>query len=497
MLKKTLNNKGVALVTVVLFFLVLVTLLAGVMFSSISNQGNAKLSKDHSSAYYVAESGLNISMERLRRFLIEGNYAEIPVGKYDEKITNLETFLTTNLHNSVGTLNGTSQVGNYLIRVEKSLSDPELYIFTSTGTVDGVSRTLAVEFKITKVMEELMKAVLAKNGINNADGGGGVIDGEVASLMETAGSVIKLSGCAIDAVTIPTGTPATIPNCTPAITVKPLGLPKPVFDSTAINTALLQYNDNPANLIDVVNNGSNVFTFPLLSGTQTGYKIDRLPNSNITFDLGLGAVNRIFELYVNDVDFADNLVGSINVTGNGKLIVIVDIDSNDTKKVTGVDGYYNWGWNVNNIPLLSDLSKFQLVVKRGTGFAANVDPTFTMPNNTIFVGSLLGNNINLFFGNIEFKGFIATLGKSITFKSVGDIAGPMWIYAPNAHVSVESGASINGAVMANSVSLTSNSSIVYESYTGTIPFNITLPTFAGGALYPVGITFQFINFKEV
>lgn len=497
MQRKTMNNKGVALVTVVLFFLVLVILLGGVMFSSISNQNNAVLSKEHSSAYYTAESGLNVAMEKLKKHLIDGNYAEIPVGQYDAKIASLENFLNTQLNNSIGTLSGTSLSGTYTIQVQKSLSDPELYTLRSIGTVDGVSRTLVGEFKITKVLKELMKAVLTKNGINNTDGGGGVIDGEVASLMETPGSVIKLSGCAIDAVTIPSGTPATVPTCSPAIPVKDLGTPKPVFDATAINTALLQYNDDPANLINLVDNGGNLFTFPLLSGTQTGYKISKLPNSNITFDLGSGADNRIFELYVDDVDYANNLVGSINVKGNGKLNVIIVIDSDDTKKVSGTDGYYNWGWNVNNNPLLTDLSKFQLVVKKGVGFAANVDPTFTMPNGTVFVGSLLGNNVNLFFGNLDFKGFIATLGKSITFKSNGAIAGPMWIYAPNAHVSVESGAIINGAVMASSVSLTSNSSIIYKTYTGTIPFNITLPTFAGGALYPIGITYNFINFKEV
>lgn len=75
---RKINSKGIALVTVVLFFLVLVILLGGVMFSSISNQGNAMLSKDHSSSYYVAESGLNVTIEKLKAFLVAGAYDNIP-----------------------------------------------------------------------------------------------------------------------------------------------------------------------------------------------------------------------------------------------------------------------------------------------------------------------------------------------------------------------------------------------------------------------------------
>jgi Tfp pilus assembly protein PilX len=53
------NNKGMALITVVLIFLILVIMLGGAMFAAVVNQRNALFANDHTKAYYVAESGIN------------------------------------------------------------------------------------------------------------------------------------------------------------------------------------------------------------------------------------------------------------------------------------------------------------------------------------------------------------------------------------------------------------------------------------------------------
>lgn len=150
MRKRTLNNQGVALVTVVLFFLVLVILLGGVMFSSISNQKNAMLSKEHSSAYYVAESGLNVTMEKLKKILLDGGYSSFNVGEYDEKIAQLTTSVAT-LNGQSANLTGINPSGTYTISTSKPTSTT--FLIRSTGVVDGVSRTVQTTFEITPVME--------------------------------------------------------------------------------------------------------------------------------------------------------------------------------------------------------------------------------------------------------------------------------------------------------------------------------------------------------
>lgn len=492
MRKRTLNNKGVALVTVVLFFLVLVILLGGVMFSSISNQGNAKLSKDHTSAYYVAESGLNITIETLKDFLISNEYDKIPPGMYLDYINNLKIFMFDEINFPDGVMYGISPNGKYEINIVPDPTNLELFHVHSTGIVNSVSRTLVTDFKISKIEKPLMKAVIANNDVDNTNNGGGFIFGEVAILSENESTIVKLEGCDIGtvyadiSVTVDT-------SCT---TTKPLGTPKPILDDVAIKEALTQYNDT--NLINVLNNGSNVFTFPPLLGSNVGYKIDKLPETNMTFDLGSESDGRVFELYVNNVDYAGNILGSINVIGDGELVLIIVVDSEDTKKISGTNGIFQWGWNVNNIPLLTNYTKFQLVVKKGFNFPQNVDPTFTTNNGTIFVGSILMDYVNMSIkgGNTEFSGFYTTLGKTIEAEAKVSIDGPMWIFAPNATVNAKT-AYLAGAVMADSVYLTSNSTIKYEAYNEVPPFGIIIPVFEGGAMYPVGIDFEFINFKEV
>lgn len=494
-MKPIKNNKGVALVTVVLIFLVLVILLAGVMFASVTNQKNAVLSKDHTSAYYVAESGLNLAIEKLRYFLtIENDYSEIPAGDYIDYIDDLEDFLENEINNLSGSLDSLNKTNNYSISVQQDLINLDHFTITSIGTVDGVERILTTDFVIDKIEKELMKAVITKNSINSVDGGGGNIIGEVASLMEDSNSFLKLRGCDIGTVYIPEGETASVnTNCTDISIIQE---PKPVFDETAVQSALNQFNDISSDLIPVTVNNSSI-TFPGLTGTKKGYTISKLPNTGISFNLGSGSDDRIVKLYVTDVDYADNKLGNLSVSGNGKLAVIITVDSDDTKKVSGVNGIYQWGWDVNKAINPLDLTKFQLVIKKGSGFSSNESPTFTTPNDLLFIGSVLANDVNIRLNNMEFKGFIATMGKSISFNSNSEITGPMWIFAPNAIVEVKSGATINGAVMANTVNLTSNSTIKYDVFDGSLPFNITIPTFYGGALYPVGIEFKFTNFKEV
>ena len=256
MCKKTLNNKGVALVTVVLFFLVLVILLGGVMFSSISNQGNAIRSKEHTSAYYVAESGMNITLEKLKYFLtVQNDYSSIDIGDYLEMMEDLNNFLLNELHTSSGTL----MSGKYNIYVEQDLLDSELYFIKSIGEVNNVERTLMTTFDIDRIEEELMKAVVAKNSIINSNPGGnptGFIIGEVASLMENDDAEVFLAGCGIGTVYIPENEVATVnESCTNIEIIDEDKIP--VFDETAINEALENYtyvSDSNLVEVDVVNN---------------------------------------------------------------------------------------------------------------------------------------------------------------------------------------------------------------------------------------------------
>lgn len=63
---KTLKNKqGVSLLIVVMYFLVIVLLLGGLFAVSIGNFENQNTASSHTSAFYVAESGINLMIGQL------------------------------------------------------------------------------------------------------------------------------------------------------------------------------------------------------------------------------------------------------------------------------------------------------------------------------------------------------------------------------------------------------------------------------------------------
>jgi hypothetical protein len=218
----------------------------------------------------------------------------------------------------------------------------------------------------------------------------------------------------------------------------------------------------------------------------------------MTFNLGTtGPTDQIIKLFVNNTTSNGVYdIGDITVTGNGKLMLFITVNEGNTTRNSSNPKYqFSWDGNVN--VGLTDMTKFQLIIRKGTAFPNNVDPTFTIPNNNTFVGSILADYVNIQFGNLIFKGFIGTLGKSFSTTSNATITGPMWVYAPNANVTLSSGSTVNGSIMGNSVNITSGGTIRYQGFEGDLPFELNLPTFMGGELVPVGITYKFTNFKEV
>lgn len=504
------NNKGVALVTVILIFLVLVILLAGVMFASVTNQKNAVVSKEHTSAYYVAESGLNVSIEKLRNYLLTNGYSSIPMGQYATKMSLLDDFITDDLNGDTDNL---SQ-GTYLIQATVGATTTS-YTLRSIGTVNGISRTVEGTFSFDPIMENKAKAIIAKGNIDSKNG---TIVGPIASLLSPAGSDIAIT-CNGSSTTnineiyypmpLPSGSTVSVGgNC---------GGAKAMLDAdeTVIfhdfslptyykSTDTVVVDGVTKNVLVKITPTASKYTFPALTSGQQGYYIDNLPSTNVTFDLGTsGTSTTVYNLFVSNVSVASNTnlgVGVINVIGNGKLKMHLII--NKSNYVNPNSSFqFTWNTNVNQSLLTSsnpeDISKFQLIIKRGSDFSASEYPTFSIGNSNIFVGSLMMDYVNLSFGNFDYKGFIATLGKSFTISSNSSITGPMWVYAPYANVSLTSNGVINGSIIANSVDFASGATLKYMQYLGPLPPELTLPLFIGGAPVPVGITFKFTNFKEV
>lgn len=507
MCKRTLNNKGVALLTVVLLFLVLVILLGGVMFSSISNQDNAMLSKEHSSSYYVAESGLNVTIEKLKAFLVKGAYHNIPVGQYNIKMAALKTYID-GLNESSTVLS----LGKYTVNTDTS-SNP--YILRSTGDVSGTKRTVQTTFEIKPILNDLMKAVYVKDGITVQ--AQATIDGEIASL--TGGSAIDISAskspCLVEAIYVPVGETAGIKNCNPPAQI--IEVP----DTDEIDFDLIRIDDfypgQPATieeqkaiitpkptslqLLAKATSGAHVgeYEFPGLTGINKAYYLSGFSSTGtMTFYLGDNpdAEHKVFLTNATTaIDNIDNV--KIHVKGKGKLQIFITFKASNfsnNKEVINI----NMGATVEpEADGTTDLSKFQLIVntEAGLGFT----PTMLFNSSSpAYTGSIIADLINFEFKNLTFKGFIGTNGNSFIVGASGVMDGPMWVYAPNAAFEMQSSIVFNGAVISDSALFKGGTTVLnYKTYSGELPGDMQLPLFENGEPLPVGITVEFMNFKEV
>jgi len=228
------NQKGVALFTVVLIFLVLITLLSGVMFAAVVNQRNSIVAKDHTAVYYAAESGINMEiagLETLFNATTTNNWSSSRL--YNEIVSGLGTRTYTFSDNmgkpswadvtlSLSPVSYPSYPGFVFIRV------------TSTGNIGDVSRVLYADvgYKVSLGPGRLFTfagAVITKRGIT-VDKNGATVVGPIASNLE-GNSVINLSNNStchgITAINIPSSKLGQVSGCN----VPPTALPQDIVFS--------------------------------------------------------------------------------------------------------------------------------------------------------------------------------------------------------------------------------------------------------------------------
>ena len=142
------NNKGMALITVVLIFLILVIMLGGAMFAAVVNQRNALFANDHTKAYYVAESGINTRISQIESYLYNPGIDYTP-GSEDLKQYLADAMFAINANKVVDVGDGNFAIVNVNGPLQYGdLPNADVYVLRSTGYVRDVIRTLEVEVVI-------------------------------------------------------------------------------------------------------------------------------------------------------------------------------------------------------------------------------------------------------------------------------------------------------------------------------------------------------------
>lgn len=461
-----LNQKGVALITTVLIFLVLVILLAGLLSTAILNLKKTETVKDHTAVYYAAESGIFKQMSQLQ-LLAEETIAKIN-GKTAENFP-------MNLADLINSINASAPLSDSLgasIDMTISGTSPN-FILESDANLNEVSRRLETSFSYELGDQDVGQSIVLEEGLSSANNNSNFTF-PISSLLLNNSS-LDIRNCGIGDVTNNNERKVYVPTEASKARVNTNGLVCSPGISVEVKADLPGWDEIPQGFQNVVMPTYPTYTMANLStpsaynsslnlsGVSNHYYINSLNMSSVntlTLNLGNKGDNNIVNLIVNPANALTSMTADIVVSGQGKVKVYVMLRTN---------GNSTWDGNVTNAD--NDPTKFLM-------YAYNSSATtrlLTFANGVNFVGSLLnqGNRITLANGNIQ--GYLmsgcsdnGSTNYCIDVSSntaLGNTQG-IWIYVPNGTVRLSSNAYILGSAIAKKLILGGSNSITEVSFKG-------------------------------
>lgn len=431
------NEKGAALVAVVMVLVVISILGLAISALAFNNMKMSTGEQKFQSSYYIAESGITYKMDEVKKNIIalkSGN----DLNKFyndAEGILKLDQWILIPdgiFENTFGQ-KPVAKVKISKAAIYNSSSTIRDYIITSEGTIDNRSRTVEKTFKIAwdpgkSVKGMLNTAVFVDNLIDMSGKGGQTIYGAVGTNASTPKSIL-LGGNANITGNIyvgPDGKSDVIYNTTSNVLKSPTPVPitsfiMPEFPQTfpiGVNKGLIN----------------------LSSGNQSLNMDQDMKYSSITLDRGailninIGGNNR--NLIVDQLNLP---YGYINIIGTGKLKIYV------TNQFTMSSG--------SIINSADKTDKLEIFYKGTTAL--------NFGGSTKAYGSLFVQQADITFTNgAGFQGHIVSLGNNLTFSG-GTVVNIRMVYAPNAKVIFSDGAKLSGSVVSKSVQVSGGSSITY------------------------------------
>jgi len=473
-MRKVLNNqKGVALMTVLLTFLTLFILLSAIVMMSMSNSATTLKASNYSKAYYITESTLNKRMAEVHSLfytLADSNPTSTDMfALLEEEFANLPmtvTFPNTS-DNDSATITFVPSDGSV------DYPDYLFYEISVTGTVNGVSRTLTKEVGFSYSMGGpgyiIGKAVLTQRGmiIGNQNS---TINGPIASnVLDNTSIDIRSTQAGVSMVYVPVGRVSAISSLTrigsrytevampfifpvinyPAIpTTTPITVTIPAFvnNQATISVSTYSYMENMT-----VAQGQTLIINLGARGTASTRKMLRVKNINVS--------------------------GNIRVIGTGRLLLVFEYG----KGTLTMGSKFNvCGEVVGSCTAADpDYTKFLFYLK--TPFVTKGDlanyPKLVFSNLQLFYGSLLAEQVDIEVKSSNFKGHIVSGGNTVNFSANATIKRALF-YAPFATITIDSNAVLSGSLVGNYFSVSNPQTVVtyLEVPKESFPFQIDFPT---------------------
>ena len=517
--KKLKDKSGIAVMSVMLYFMVMMIFVGGLTITSRGNMNVSNVSAETAAAYYAAEAGINYVVSDFKR-IMDVEEGELTQAQFLSRLiafVNAEKGKTIVLSNDNGTLRSFTVNCNIVSRNDSAGT----FAFTikSSGTANGVTRTLETLVDLNYSMGAgtnqgfaVKHAVLVKDnflGNNGVEITANVGQPWVATTSRSTSALTftKTSDYTGNVEILPIRPLEDLDDWAITNITNDANQPQRVFDTLTLNNfAELDFSDLRTQAEAVVANPRYLHQYNNnLTGFVSGNNI--IPSvSNRTFTITNGG-----DYYVPEMSFTTseitihsdvdvfivtdklNIQNTLRFTGTGEVKIYVrrdmdsDMDSNgnviartppnfrlfDTRGNNGKSvGRINTSNIINNPHLLVVYVDELYTTVNGV----KVAPTITPGNNSYIAGSFMFQNANLSFSNnTSFGGYLMTGGLTVNLSNNAQVFTTLY-YAPNAHVTVLNNANVKGAIIANNVTMQQNAKLSYDpAFMTNFPFAVQSP----------------------
>jgi hypothetical protein len=467
------EKKGIALLTVLLTFLSLFILLSAIVYMSIQNTDNTKLTNDYSKAYYIAESSLNKRLAEVNSLFTTLADSNPNPADLFTLLENEIALLPTELSFDQTSDNDSAVLSFIASDGSEDYPDYMFYIITASGTVNGITRTLSKEvgFSYSQGGPGLAigKAILTQRGMIIGSQNSQVIGSIASNLLDDTTIDLKSTQPEIPMAFVPLGktkyvkTPSRIGN---RITEVEMPFIFPLINYPVIPTA----SPTMVPSYTFVNSKAtiNVFGYSYLENMVVAQGQTLVINLGSRGTASTRKMLRVRNIYVS---------GNIRVIGTGRLLLVFEYG----KGTLSLGSKFNVCGDVLGSCQAADpdYTKFLFYLK--TPYVTKGDfgnyPKLSFSNLQLFYGSLLAEYVDIDVKSSNFKGHIVSSGNEVDFSANAYIKRALF-YVPFATLRIDSNAVLSGSLISDYFEIANPQTMVtyLEVDKETFPFSIDFPT---------------------
>jgi len=448
------NDKGSALVMVMMALLVLSLLIGAVLTAATANFKTSLDERELQSSYYIAEAGAVYYMQDFKNHVVNCYSTTTTKDLFFEKLENERLGDSKSvLYNTIFEQEyGTTPKAKITLQRVNELN-PRTYTLVSRGSIDNVSRTVTKTFTVKWLNGaniDMAVFSLDKMTISN-----GFIVGPIGTNLDTPGAITLEGDPDIDNYYLRSHADITIPGggWNKKGEKKDLkeeriyGLPEfPAFPAVEACTVKSS-----------INHAADYISLTLdLDSDITTYIPEIVVSNGATLTIDLHGGDRV--LLIDDFNIPQ---GKLRIIGDGNL------------KIYLTDTFSVLGDSIINQPVSDSPSDIKAAIEKLSFYVKGTDDDITynvlgVGENTKIYGSLYAQDSNITIpGSSGFQGNIVTGGRSVTISGDTSVITHM-IYAPGADVIVTGSGKVYGPIICNTFHMSGGGSVEYDPLTDII-----------------------------